>query len=358
MYTPMFNPAAGAAAVHAGCDDHDHGPVGIGGVSDADADEFAAAMDGDGPVQNDEPNTEDPVGGKGKKSGKGKKDKSGKDAKSKKSGKGKKSKKDKDKNDSVEHESTTEATEFVDDIIGEGDTFDEFWGGIIDQWNDEMGYNDGDTPASDNPGPVVTPPSSNPGNPTPVTPPNDNTDTPPPATGGPAPAPSEPPPAEEPAILVNTVVGGTGQAQRDMDANREGTQINVVIAADMNKKDRKNALEALARWEEASNGELEFLVFEEGEQPGGQDYTIMRAVEPDGTTKAGVADVGRSPDGVTQMEFESGSDLAIAMHEFGHTLGLLHGDGVQAAWNPTEEFSEQNLADLAALYPGMNDRTA
>lgn len=174
--------------------------------------------------------------------------------------------------------------------------------------------------------------------------------TPQPPNDTPAPITSAGPGNNTPQ-LVNTVIGGTGQAQRDMDPNKTGTQIHVVIQKGMNQSDRAKSLEALQQWADVSQGELNFLVYEEGEQPGGEDFILMKAVPPDNTAQAGMADVGRSPDGVTELEFESGTDLAVVMHEIGHTLGLRHSDGVLKAVNATTEFTQQNLADLAALYP-------
>jgi len=159
-------------------------------------------------------------------------------------------------------------------------------------------------------------------------------------------------------ILNNTINGGSGKRQRDMDASTPGTQINVVLDSRMNQADRVKSLQALQRWEDASNGKLDFNVYESGQQPGGQDYTVMRAVRPDNTNQAGVADVGRSPDGVTELEFESGASLGIVMHEIGHTLGFRHGDGVLKAVNASDKFSEKNLADLAALYPKTSNAIA
>ncbi|MEJ2743648.1 MAG: hypothetical protein P8176_14535, partial [Gammaproteobacteria bacterium] len=153
--------------------------------------------------------------------------------------------------------------------------------------------------------------------------------------------------------VQNTIRGGTGAPQRDMNHDKPGTQINVVLK-NMSDIDRQESLEALRRWSEVSGGELEFIVHDAGQVPRGQDYIVMQSVEPDNTTTAGVADVGRSPDGVTDLEFESGSGLGVVMHEVGHTLGLQHSDGVLKAINAETEFSKQNVADLAALYPNIN----
>jgi hypothetical protein len=154
--------------------------------------------------------------------------------------------------------------------------------------------------------------------------------------------------------LVNTISGGSGEAQRDMDPTRPGTQINVVIDDEMAKDDRKNMIKALGEWEKVSGGELEFLVHEEGEQPVGEDFTYAGTVPADNTSWAGAADVGRSPDGISEMVFEEDARLAVVIHELGHTLGFGHGDGVMAAVNATDEFSKQNLADLDRLYPGAD----
>jgi hypothetical protein len=349
MITPFFELGAGAALMRSGvqhsCGDSGE-PMGPVSPSDDDSDAFSAALDnGDAPIplegddegvstpEGDE--AEAPVTGKEKKSKKGKSGKSGKGGKS---CKGKKSKKDKgDAADTpVTPDDASDAPSDVPDMIG--CLQDDFNQGLDDVLDNIFGL----------PEDELTPP--------PADAMGDNVNGP---VTGPVAGPDQsvggdvPPVVNNEPLLVNTVAGGTGQPHLDMDAVRPGTQINVVLDESMAQADRENVFEALSRWSDASEGELEFSVFNEGEQPGGEDYISLKTVPPDDTGKSGIADVGRSPDGVTEMEFEAGSGLNIVMHEFGHTLGLGHGDGVQKAVDPTTEFSEQNLADLTELYPNI-----